>query len=117
MVNKTMQLINITTDIEFESGVGVMFFVALFTIVSLSAKCCGPCCDSLKRHYRLRRLNTLQQTLMSTSSAICSICLDDYSDAENKITKLECGHIYHKECVKDWLENNSTCPVCRTEIM
>ena len=117
MENKTMHLINIPDNMEFVSGVGVMFFLALFTIVSLSSKCCGPCYDSLKRHYRLRRLNTLQQNLMSTSSAICSICLDDYSDAENKITKLECGHIYHKECVKDWLENNSTCPVCRTEIM
>ncbi len=41
----------------------------------------------------------------------CCIC---YEDCDLKsITVLECGHYYHKECIRNWLLNNSTCPCCR----
>ena len=29
-----------------------------------------------------------------------------------KIT-LECGHQFHKKCIKDWLSNQKQCPICR----
>jgi E3 ubiquitin-protein ligase RNF115/126 len=29
---------------------------------------------------------------------------------------MPCGHIYHPECLKPWLETNHTCPVCRFEL-
>ena len=43
----------------------------------------------------------------------CSICLLKYED-EDDIIVLKCTHIFHKECVNEWLKNNSNkCPVCR----
>lgn len=26
-----------------------------------------------------------------------------------------CGHIYHRDCVKEWLGLNATCPLCKRD--
>ena len=44
----------------------------------------------------------------------CVICLDNYS--ENDIKKLYCNHIYCKNCINKWLQENNTCPICRIDI-
>lgn len=46
----------------------------------------------------------------------CSICLDKY-DSDKKIVKLRCNHIYHKECITEWIYNNNECPLCRKEVI
>jgi len=34
---------------------------------------------------------------------------------KNKLIRLKCSHIYHAECIKEWLTKQSTkCPTCRT---
>jgi len=43
----------------------------------------------------------------------CSICLDN---KHNKYIKFQCSHIYHKECIKLWLHEHNTCPICRSII-
>jgi len=45
---------------------------------------------------------------------MCAICQEDFEEFDG-ITKLECGHIYHYECVKDWMDDKGTCPCCRKE--
>ena len=29
---------------------------------------------------------------------------------------LNCGHIYHKDCIDVWIEKNTKCPLCRADI-
>ena len=43
----------------------------------------------------------------------CSICLEPI--LKNRPATLSCGHIYHKNCIKNWLKNNDECPLCRDE--
>ena len=51
---------------------------------------------------------------------VCCICLSDiYKKIENKkILQLECSHVFHEECIKEWVkkmhERNLiyTCPLC-----
>jgi hypothetical protein len=47
----------------------------------------------------------------------CNICLDDLTEdelKENSLIQLKCNHIYHKDCIKEWLTKQSTkCPSCR----
>ena len=41
----------------------------------------------------------------------CSICFDLFK--ENELLKqLNCNHIFHKECLSQWLLNENKCPVC-----
>ncbi|ESQ43312.1 hypothetical protein EUTSA_v10015344mg [Eutrema salsugineum] len=45
----------------------------------------------------------------------CSICLVDYANGD-KIKTLPCNHIYHKDCISNWLKLNNTCCVCKAEV-
>lgn len=42
----------------------------------------------------------------------CSICLDDYQDG-SRIMQLKCNHLYHGECIEEWLKTSAQCPDCR----
>jgi hypothetical protein len=42
----------------------------------------------------------------------CLICLDDNPN----IATLCCGKATHLNCIAEWLSNNNSCPVCRSEL-
>jgi hypothetical protein len=42
----------------------------------------------------------------------CTICLCDFY-GEERVGVLDCGHVFHPECIKQWLKNSKTCPLCR----
>ena len=45
----------------------------------------------------------------------CSICIEFVK--QNEIIKdLNCKHIFHKNCLIEWLRRNKNCPNCRIEI-
>ena len=50
---------------------------------------------------------------------ICSICLEsDFFDSSNHnkckfITK--CNHVFHYYCIYSWVQQNNSCPTCRTQ--
>lgn len=44
---------------------------------------------------------------------MCSICLTDITINKKE---LSCKHQYHKKCIDKWLENKSTCPICRKDV-
>jgi hypothetical protein len=48
----------------------------------------------------------------------CSICLGEWDDEDcigMNVVKLPCAHAFHEECLFEWLNGNTYCPVCRTE--
>jgi len=45
----------------------------------------------------------------------CSVCLEEF-DAKKEIRKTKCGHYFHTDCVKGWLNVNHTCPLCRADL-
>lgn len=42
----------------------------------------------------------------------CAVCLEEMNE-KRTLVKLECGHGYHKECIKRWLSYKDNCPYCR----
>jgi hypothetical protein len=55
---------------------------------------------------KINNLNYINQSLE------CNICLDN-----NNIIKLDCNHIFHKECIIKWINQDintsNKCPTCR----
>lgn len=45
----------------------------------------------------------------------CSICYDCIS-SESILLHLDCGHIYHDNCLLEWMKTSKTCPDCRKRI-
>lgn len=45
----------------------------------------------------------------------CTICLCDFQEEED-VRRLPCMHLFHIECVDQWLPNNKRCPICRVDI-
>merc|ERR1711896_59699 len=43
----------------------------------------------------------------------CCICLGDF-EKKDKIRELPCKHMFHKDCVDEWLGQNRKCPLCKT---
>lgn len=43
----------------------------------------------------------------------CSICQEDYEE-DDEIGRLDCGHFFHIDCVKQWLVRRNMCPICKT---
>ena len=54
-------------------------------------------------------------TLTETnSSEDCSICLKVPKE-KDIIHTLPCKHIFHKDCIVEWLSKINTCPLCRSQ--
>ncbi|KAG7200597.1 hypothetical protein KM043_001155 [Ampulex compressa] len=49
---------------------------------------------------------------MSTNEPDCRICL---SFMKNPYIALECSHVFHITCIKEWLKLQKTCPNCRAK--
>ncbi len=45
----------------------------------------------------------------------CIICMEEFVKKE-KLKLLPCGHIFHDNCIKQWLLKEKTCPFCKSEI-
>ncbi|XP_054628946.1 E3 ubiquitin-protein ligase znrf3 isoform X2 [Dunckerocampus dactyliophorus] len=55
-------------------------------------------------------------SLSSSSTSDCAICLEKYMDGE-ELRVIPCAHRFHKKCVDPWLLQHHTCPHCRHNII
>ncbi|XP_071715285.1 putative RING-H2 finger protein ATL12 [Rutidosis leptorrhynchoides] len=46
----------------------------------------------------------------------CSICLSKFEDVEILRLLPKCKHAFHIDCVDQWLEKHSGCPLCRCKV-
>jgi transmembrane E3 ubiquitin-protein ligase len=47
----------------------------------------------------------------------CSICYEDIDIRDRKKYMLApCNHLYHSECLKQWMDVKMECPICRTNL-
>ncbi|XP_072174349.1 uncharacterized protein [Diadema setosum] len=44
--------------------------------------------------------------------SMCVVCQEEMEGNPNK-RKLDCGHTFHSGCIKVWVNEEGTCPVCR----
>ncbi|XP_045809669.1 RING-H2 finger protein ATL30-like [Trifolium pratense] len=46
---------------------------------------------------------------------ICSICMDEFDHiiGTSDIINMPCNHVFHQQCIVEWLQTSRTCPLCR----
>ncbi|XP_027174046.1 RING-H2 finger protein ATL56-like [Coffea eugenioides] len=46
----------------------------------------------------------------------CAICLEGFKEGELSRKLPDCNHLFHLNCVDNWLTKKPNCPVCRTRV-
>jgi hypothetical protein len=53
--------------------------------------------------------------LLKGEEPCCPVCICDYEE-NDRLRVLPCSHVFHADCVDQWLAVNATCPLCRKSI-
>jgi len=55
------------------------------------------------------------EDLVDENNRECCICLDEIH-LGGRVSRLPCGHIFHRPCITDWLQKHNSCCICRYEL-
>ncbi|WYZ44280.1 hypothetical protein EsH8_VII_000716 [Colletotrichum jinshuiense] len=71
-----------------------------------------------KSRARRSSLHSSTSTTATNYQPQCHICLENYVDRDSIIRELPCGHIFHPECIDEFLSlNSSLCPICKRNML
>ena len=63
---------------------------------------------------KLERNMPPDATAEDIGDSVCIICREEMVVGAAK--KLQCGHCFHTNCLRSWLERQQTCPICRSPV-
>ena len=119
--------LEIVSDI-LQCATYIIFFFVIYTYYGLPINLLREMFVTVRNLYRTthnfmnyRRLaaNLDEQFRNATEEEVeqdptCSICYDELYSGDAK--KLGCSHMFHRHCLRQWLERQTTCPYCRQNI-
>jgi len=76
----------------------------------------GKRCSYRGRHHGYCKIHAAPGTLCDTGKKLgdCPICYEEVTKGTSTITR--CKHVFHKACLERWMEEKTTCPMCRENI-
>ena len=74
-------------------------------------------CPPASRHAikTLPIIEVKEDDLTEECNRECCICFYGHS-LGSKVVRLPCGHLFHRDCISEWLNKRCTCPICRWEM-
>lgn len=64
------------------------------------------------------KMSTKWQKTNELSTTECAVCLSRFANGK-KVMELHCRpqiyHVFHQECIFDWLSKTRSCPICRKD--
>ena len=112
--NSSITDIDGDTIFEIKLMMGTILFCSFFVQCENTWDICGR----IRKRLRVWRLNRDLEVhlLKSDLGEECSICLESYQK-NDKIVQLTCNHIFHKDCIGEWLQKKqNNCPLCRLPV-
>ncbi|PIN08982.1 hypothetical protein CDL12_18438 [Handroanthus impetiginosus] len=70
--------------------------------------------DTITKHLKTR-MNKTEDVDEDCEAEICVICQDCLFEGEDEIATLDCRHEYHVGCIKNWLMQKNSCPLCNAK--
>ncbi|CAD8064675.1 unnamed protein product [Paramecium sonneborni] len=103
-----------------------IYIITLLVLIFLPILLFYSLYDWIKNYFQKRRerrridvsLKESMYSLQETAEQECAICMEEYTQ-KDKIAVLPCSnkHRFHSTCVRAWLQVNSKCPLCRTDVL
>ncbi len=114
----------------------ILFYVfisnLIYIFIFLFAGCGLYCCKSMgnisydrQRHTTLTIVDDMSDFKIFSdilqieglyNDTSCSICFDNFENDE-QVKILPCKHYFHISCINKWLDKNTSCPMCRQDII
>ena len=96
------------------SGLPIIAMGVLILIV-----CVVFCCylQYLKRQGRqlLGFRHVTYTFLHRPKSERCPVCLEEFC-IHHRVAQTKCKHLFHRKCLRRWLEMKQSCPLCATQL-
>ncbi|KAK1408234.1 hypothetical protein QVD17_39870 [Tagetes erecta] len=54
---------------------------------------------------------------LSSKDLMCCVCLGEFEKNEKLHQIPSCQHMFHVDCIRNWLHSNTTCPLCRCSVI
>ena len=92
-------------------------FIFELIIRVITCNCQSPWVTTGEKKFITKKVPVVPYDKQQHERKLCAICLKDYIEHDS-ICQLSCHetHIFHSECLKEWLKQNYYCPYCRTLI-
>lgn len=71
--------------------------------------------DEVLKNLPVSKIKERKKAEYSKNDEDCSICLGLFEVGDD-VSTLPCAHVYHSNCIKNWLKIQNTCPLCKLEI-
>ncbi|KAL6586002.1 hypothetical protein OROMI_002646 [Orobanche minor] len=55
-------------------------------------------------------------TVVMGSGRSCRVCLEGFCFGGAAGKQVSCGHVFHENCISQWLSIHSSCPLCRRKL-
>ncbi|KAK6120590.1 hypothetical protein DH2020_045668 [Rehmannia glutinosa] len=94
-------------DLYFSLSVEVKYFYDQSRLITESRMV--PTAESSIESILKRKVTVDNNMEMMT----CSICLEDFTEG---LISMPCSHVFHGDCITQWLRTSHYCPICRFEM-
>lgn len=64
---------------------------------------------------KLRYDGSSSSNSKSASTLICPVCMEEVMIGAH-LARMPCSHMFHQDCILEWLKRSHTCPVCRFKL-
>ena len=109
----------------------LMFFCCFFTYIALRRQAGVDDQDAALEAARVQRVPMVRLFLTERARKFdptrdqvsidkCAICLEKFQEDDGRlIAELNCNskHIFHVDCLSNWIMTNDICPMCRDPIL
>ncbi|KAL2470221.1 RING-H2 zinc finger protein RHA4a [Abeliophyllum distichum] len=73
--------------------------------------------SDLKAELKNQLSTILFDEYLKARDSLCCVCLGEFEIKEELLQVVSCKHVFHVDCIRHWLQSNSTCPLCRAAIV
>lgn len=71
--------------------------------------------QDLRRQERCIDIREHRHDAIPRQEKTCDICTHNYNAADI-VSELDCSHVFHSKCIREWARYKADCPLCRAKI-